>query len=102
MRAARTASLRSGGVVTTTYAAAMPAASIRTLVTVRAVADVTSDQPRDPPEPLPCEPPECEPPLLREPVDEPYAEPPLPRMVSEPPDADEVDAPLIPLVASRT
>ena len=38
----------------------------------------------------------------REPVDEPYAEPPLPRMVSEPPDADEVDAPLIPLVASRT
>ena len=67
--------------MTTTYAAAAPAASIRTLVTVRAFADVTSDQLRDPP-------------------------PDPPRFDPLPDEADAplmpLDALLIPLVASRT
>jgi hypothetical protein len=49
-REARNAKRLSGGVVRTTYAAAAPADRITTFAIVRAVADVTSRYPREPPD----------------------------------------------------
>ena len=73
---ARSARRLSGGVVSTTYAAAAPADTITTFAIVRAVADVTSPYSLEPPEWLPPDDPE-----LNEPDDD---EPDGPRVLSEP------------------